>query len=77
MRQPKFKPGDRVYYIGKKDQRYGCESLWGKLLTVVTVHKDYLSADTPPMGYRPDGYRTTWIDFEDVAIAGEDELCAA
>ena len=73
-----LKPGDRIQYVGKKDQRYDSESIWGKVLTVVTVHNGYLSADTPPMGYRTDGYRTTWIDFEDVSLVDEeDTLCAA
>lgn len=61
------KVGDRVQYVGKEDQRYGSEPIRGKILTVVTVHAGYLSADTPPMGFRSDGYRTTWIDFKDVA----------
>lgn len=73
-----LKPGDRIQYVGKKDQRYDSESIWGKVLTVATVHNGYLSADTPPMGCRTDGYRTTWIDFEDVSLVDkEDTLCAA
>jgi hypothetical protein len=77
-----LKPGDRIQYIGKKDQRYGSESIWGKTLTVHAVYEGYLSADTPPMGLCPwgtglRGYRTTWIDFEDVILLDEGELCAA
>jgi putative heme iron utilization protein len=73
-----LKPGDRIQYVGKKDHRYDSESIWGKVLTVVTVHDGYLSADTPPMGYRADGYRTTWIDFADVILdEQEDYQCAA
>ena len=71
-----FKPGDRIQYVGKQDQRYGRESLWGKVLTVVTVrstgHNGHLSADTPSMGGRTDGYRTSWIDFDDAMIMDED-----
>jgi hypothetical protein len=69
MLQPK--PGDRIQYIGEKDRRHNCEPIWGVPLVVHTVKNYYLSA------VLPDGRLTSWIDFTDVILDEEVELCVA
>lgn len=70
MRRVNFKPGDRVFYVGKEVVMHDGETLWGMSLVVRSVRRDHLSATAP------NGRVTTWLDFSDLAI-DEGGICAA